>query len=86
MTEYKIFLIKSFLTTYNYLLLIYSSIRSLIICKYIDSNDFGEPFPHLKCENGSECGIGMGHPEKSPKIFNRQMDRIIVLIKKTVIY
>ena len=21
-----------------------------------------EPFPHLKCENGSECGIGMDCP------------------------
>ena len=21
-----------------------------------------EPFPHLKCENGSECGIGMDWP------------------------
>ena len=22
-----------------------------------------EPFPHLKCENGPECGIGMDCPE-----------------------
>ena len=22
-----------------------------------------EPFPHLKCENGPECGIGMDSPE-----------------------
>ena len=29
-------------------------------CIYIFGRIFlGEPFPHLKCENGSECGIGM---------------------------
>ena len=24
-----------------------------------------EPFPHLQCENGSECGIGMDCPVKT---------------------
>ena len=36
--------------------------RSLVICKYRDSNMFWEPFPHLKCENGPGCGNGMDCP------------------------
>ena len=37
MTDYKIFLIKSFLITYLS--------RSLVVCKYRDSNMFGNPPP-----------------------------------------
>ena len=29
-----------------------------------------EPFPHLKCENGSECGIGMDCPVLTDKRLN----------------
>ena len=61
-TEYKIFLIKGFLICtwpINYLLLIYSSIWLLVICKYRDSNMFGN---HFRILNGSECGIGMDCP------------------------
>ena len=38
---------------------------SLVICKYRDSNMFcvWEPFPYLKCRNGSKYGIGMDCPE-----------------------
>ena len=48
-------------TPINYLLLIYCSIRSLVICKYRFKYVW-DPFPHLKCEKGSECGIGMDCP------------------------
>ena len=36
--------------------------RSLVICKYRDSNTVWEPFPHLKCDDCSECGIDMDCP------------------------
>ena len=44
-------------------LLMYSSIRSLVMYMQIQRFKYvWEPFPHLKCENGSECGIGMSCP------------------------
>ena len=58
-TEYKVFLIKSF-QTINYFLLIYSSIRSLVICKYRFK---------FKSENGPECGIGVDYPVVDTKTF-----------------
>ena len=36
------------------------SVESIWTVKYV-----WEPFPHLKFENGSECGIGMDCPDIS---------------------
>ena len=36
-----------------------------MVASYMQINRFKyvwEPFPHFKCENGSECGIGMDCP------------------------
>ena len=30
--------------------------------RFLEIQIFWEPFPHLKCKNGSECGIGMDCP------------------------
>ena len=62
LTEYKIFLIKSFVITY---LLFVSYIYFDNVASHMKIQRFKyvwEPFSHLKCENGSECGIGMDCP------------------------
>ena len=61
--EYKIFPIKRFLVTY-YLFVTYIQIDKVACFIQIQRfKNFREPFPHLKCKNGSECGIGMDCPD-----------------------